>query len=338
MTIAKIVANVLSNALIDKYVNQRLSRQERTQIIDSIRCSLPESIKRSERDALRAILDLNNREIIDLRDGFAYVNTDSIIAAVKSGLSAEQILKSIADESPDSAKQGGKPYLRIISNMGDYSVDHPIMQLATNPIILASIASYMGEAPLVADCQVLYSPPSNQVPGLTKKEKVYTFVKNNLGYSSKYRGSQLSHIDEDYPHTVKLWVYLTDVDKNTGPFTLLPGPVSDEVALYLGKNSSKKVSDRKLKGFMHHKLSIEGKSNTVFIADTGRCYHYGSRDVNSLTGRVAVVIHYTSIFSIYTFEQGYASQRALKIKKLLAGGSTQALDILTRDSKKLHSY
>lgn len=324
-------ARILSKSLINKYARQNLSRQERVQIVDSMRSSLPENIKRSEGDALRALVELSGNETIDLRHGFAYINTSSIIEFVKSNFNAQQILESIANTSPDpGGKMLGKSYLRPMSNMGDYSVDHPIMQLATNPVILGSIANYLGEAPLIHNCQVLYSPPRNQVAGENVMQKFSSQIKNRYRYGSRYQGSQLWHIDEEYPHTLKLWVYLTDVGKDAGPFNILPGLVSDEVVHFLGKDSSKKVTDSRIGKFVSQKLSIEGKSNTVFLADTGRCYHYGSRDVNEPGGRVAVMIHYTSIYSIYAFNQSILSARARNIKRLLSRGSSQALDMLTR--------
>ena len=232
---------------------------------------------------------------IDLRSGFTYVSSESI----ENDLNAVQTIESYANKYINTARNVGKSYLRRVSNMEDYSIDHPIMRLATNQLFFRQL-QIIWWSPLIDSCSVFYSPPSKQTLRPTIKQRAYSLFRERYASSSKYQGSQLWHIDEDYPHTIKLWVYLTDVDENTGPFTVLPGPVSDEVVHFLGKYSSKKVNDAKLKKFMHHKISVQGKANTVFLVDTGRCYHHGSRNICSSKGRLAIVIHYTSIFSKYT--------------------------------------
>lgn len=88
--------------------------------------------------------------------------------------------------------------------------------------------------------------------------------------------SQLWHRDHDDIRTIKLFVYLTDVNSAAdGPFSFLPGPVSDRVGS-LGRSHSPdmRLFERTDRSEMER---IIAPRLSVFAVETSRCLHMGSR-------------------------------------------------------------
>ena len=328
MSNASKLAEFNDNYLIHKYGYGHLSRQKRLQIIDSIQANLPHKIRETENLNLQYFLNLSS-EKIDMNNGFKDVNLNSIKTLVKNELTFEKLIKGEKKLDFNQKKLlATKSYLIPTTNLDDYGIDHPVIKLATNPVILASIANYMAEAPILWNAQILYSPSKS----INLKNNFLNNIRNlrYRGGFAKYEGSQLFHIDVDHPHTVKLWVYLTDVEKNSGPLTILPGGVSDKATLELGDKSSKKQLDKTMKKYINKKMKLLRKSESVFLVDTGRCFHYGSRDISSKKERFALVIHYTSLFSEYLFNKTNSEKAKLRIEKFLSNGSSPLLEKLTR--------
>ncbi len=136
---------------------------------------------------------------------------------------------------------------------GQFDLDNPLVRFALQPQILAVIAHALGEVPQLSD--VLLTLSSDSDPGL------------------KY--SQLWHRDYDDVRTIKLFSYLTDVDSEAdGPFTLIPGPVSDRQRFTRRTHVEDAVV---LRGGAVRPVAITGRRLSVFAVETSRCLHMGSR-------------------------------------------------------------
>jgi hypothetical protein len=136
---------------------------------------------------------------------------------------------------------------------GQFDLDNPLVRFALQPRILAVIAHALGEVPQLSD--VLLSLSSDSDPGL------------------KY--SQLWHRDYDDVRTIKLFSYLTDVDSEAdGPFTFIPGPVSDRQRFTRRTHVEDAVV---LRGGAVRPVAITGRRLSVFAVETSRCLHMGSR-------------------------------------------------------------
>jgi len=314
--------------LIKKYAYGHLSRQDRLHIIDSIKSSLPRKIKELENDNLQYFLNLSKNKI-EMQNGFADVNCDSIKNLVHQKLNFEKLTKSLSMcESPNKKKSSRKAYLIPKANLDFFDINHAAIELATNPIILSSIANYIGEAPILWNAQILFSPYMS----LDRPNRLLNRVRNlrYRGGFDKYQGSQLFHIDADHPHTVKLWVYLSDVTNDSGPLTFIPGHFSDQATYKLGADSSNKQLDKNLKDFINKKKVLTRNTGSVFLIDTGRCLHYGSRDIKSNKERFALVIYYTSLFNEKLFDIKNSEKAKKRVEKFLEKGSSLIIEKLLR--------
>jgi hypothetical protein len=137
---------------------------------------------------------------------------------------------------------------------GRFPADNIFVRFAMQPGVVSLIARYFGEMPLLVDVLLTLSRDTSQEPA----------------------SSQLWHKDYDDRHTVKMFVYLTDVrDSDDGPFTFLPAPASDRLGVTLRSH----LSDSKVFGRVERSAAIEmrGPALTTFLCETSRCLHMGSR-------------------------------------------------------------
>lgn len=137
---------------------------------------------------------------------------------------------------------------------GGFDVDNVFVRFALQPAVVAFVAGYLGELPRLTDVLLTYSRPASAA----------------LSYS------QLWHRDYDDTHTVKVFVYLTDVlEFGDGPFTFLPGPPSDRVGFML---RSHQADDAFLARTQPSAVKeMRGPKLTAFACETSRCVHMGSR-------------------------------------------------------------
>lgn len=132
--------------------------------------------------------------------------------------------------------------------------DDPFVGFAMQPALIDVLSAIYGEIPRLDS--VL----------LTKS----TYDGKPLSYS------QLWHRDYDDTKVVKLFVYLTDVlDRADGPFTFIPGPVSDHARYSRRSHRTDEALASKID--LTHSRSITGPRLTAFLVETSRCLHMGSR-------------------------------------------------------------
>ncbi len=105
---------------------------------------------------------------------------------------------------------------------------------------------------------------------------------------SKEAGTRLWHIDHEDRRMIKLIVYLTDVDEESGPFQYIRPEISDqleanvpskfdflsqtELETYLPRSASDPSQPVPPEEYL---ISCTGKAGTVLLADTARAYHRG---------------------------------------------------------------
>ena len=119
--------------------------------------------------------------------------------------------------------------------------------------ILEIAKEYLGAEPIIDNCMIWISLPGNKD---TSKDKIY-------GY----------HYDLDDFKFIKLFVYLNDVDKNTGPHTYIKKSLHDK-SLY--KSLRRRLSHKNIHNRYPNKEEILiGKKGTAFLEDTYG-YHSGT--------------------------------------------------------------
>jgi hypothetical protein len=137
---------------------------------------------------------------------------------------------------------------------GAFDCDSIFVRFALQRNVVGLLTSYLGELPQLTDVLLTYSTPSDDA----------------LAYS------QLWHRDYDDVRTLKVFAYLTDVtDVADGPFTYLPGSHSDKVGFTLRSHlSDAKFFERAPRDGVEQ---VRAPRFSVFLCETSRCYHMGSR-------------------------------------------------------------
>lgn len=136
---------------------------------------------------------------------------------------------------------------------GSLPADSPFARLALQPPLLAALAEYYGELPRLDYVTITHSRPAE----------------------GELRYSQLWHRDYDDTRVVKLFVYLTDVEENDGPFTFIPGPQSDRVGF--SRRSHRPDADIAAATDLGAAVRMTGPRLSAFLVETSRCLHMGSR-------------------------------------------------------------
>lgn len=155
--------------------------------------------------------------------------------------------KQEVDASIAGAK-GAATQLRVPSKWA--STYEEMYQISGDPAILEIVQRYMGVPPIfntpVAFLSSHAKPKNTREVSLNAQE--YHHDMHRLGF-------------------VKLFIYLTDVDEDTGPHTLLSGTHRERpVNLWKdGRHSDKSIKES---GIAEQEVNITGKAGTVFLVDT----------------------------------------------------------------------
>ncbi|MBW4551601.1 MAG: hypothetical protein KME35_10895 [Aphanocapsa sp. GSE-SYN-MK-11-07L] len=124
--------------------------------------------------------------------------------------------------------------------------------------------------------------------------------------AAQQAGTRLWHIDHEDRRMIKLIIYLTDVDQNSGPFQY----IQPEISLDLLKSVPSRfdfLTEQELKQYLPASMespftSCTGKAGTVIFVDTARSYHRGKPP--SAGDRQAVFFGYFSRRPRYPFRCG----------------------------------
>lgn len=219
--------------------------------------------------------DLNG-SAFDIDDSMAYkeINLNDIV-------SGESILaESQKYHNPNPTFKKNKDFLStsLISNKLDLM--SPFMKLATDKKVIATISKYMGHIPILTAVELWHS----------------------RYYSDKLLASQLWHCDWENPRSMKVFVNISDVAEENGPFTFVPSNLSKQVrdaVKYTYGEPNYRLDDSVMSQYVVDKdmVKIIGKEKLLFI-DSCRCFHYGSRVSKGAQPRILLLIKYLSPASI----------------------------------------
>ena len=103
----------------------------------------------------------------------------------------------------------------------------------------------------------------------------WTPVNDTAASSQKY------HLDDEDLMQVKLFLNITDVSHEHGPFTFLPAHSSD-IVLSRNRRTKRRYSDEEIYATLSKQdpISLVGTAGSGAFVDTSRCLHYGSRNNN----------------------------------------------------------
>jgi hypothetical protein len=145
------------------------------------------------------------------------------------------------------------------------TLDSPLLKFALHPSILKPVSEYLGMIPVLSGITLWYSPNKKEYP----------------------LSSQKFHIDMHDRRNAKLFLYIEEVDENSGPLTVISADDSRKIEKkleykmkYVFKNETgSRVEDELIEEIVggDKSLALTGPSGTVFMADTDSCFHFGSR-------------------------------------------------------------
>lgn len=149
-----------------------------------------------------------------------------------------------------------KGFLRMDPNISSKSLPQPFIEFARWALPIAQ--GYLGDSAGLYSVNV-----SCAFPGATK-----------------WSASQLYHCDWRDTHTLKFFVYLSDIGPENGPFTFIGAETSKHIREKLKYNTeiSERVPDDVIYSVAKDKENvITGPAGTVCAIDTCSCFHYGGR-------------------------------------------------------------
>ena len=134
-------------------------------------------------------------------------------------------------------------------------------QYFTHPVFLNTAEAYLKDKPLLTELKILISPPINKV---------------------NFEGSQVFHSDFDDERNLKIFVFLDDVLRSSGPLEAINLVDSSRLMEEWGfKWGKKNIShnDNIAKSLPKEKItSFLGPQGSICLIDSVRCLHRGSRN------------------------------------------------------------
>jgi hypothetical protein len=156
----------------------------------------------------------------------------------------------------------------------DRSYNSAINRLAMHPEVLRVVSNYIGALPLLYRINLLYSPNTEVIE----------------------QSSQFFHLDPEDVIMCKIFVFVEDVDADTGPTTLLPADASMTVRRAITYRKGR-VADEVIAriGGAEKLVEATGPAGTMAFLDTCRCFHMGSRKASK--PRYAIMIQYQTPYA-----------------------------------------
>lgn len=213
---------------------------------------------------------------VSLRD--SGVGKDEILklvnSAIKSSLDVPKVTKSAER----------KEYFAAIKSFEDFEPNSSEFKLATHPEIISAIQDYFGSFPYLTSIGLYWSSPMR-----VDKGKV------------EFAGSQLFHRDAEDRKIVKIWILCQEVTSESGPTILIPYKESEKIARQLNYRQGHRISIEQESNLLSQRQDLKtfsaiGPSGTVFMTDTARLLHYGSRTAKE-SERLVLMISYETFFS-----------------------------------------
>jgi hypothetical protein len=157
----------------------------------------------------------------------------------------------------DRAAQHDSGSLQYPALAHDFPADGEAVKIGTAPLFIAPITRYCGMLPVLFN--FFYT-------------RAY---QNQINVNSAHH----FHMDPEDTISFKVFIHLTDVDDDSGPFHALPANLTEKVLKavnYEGVNFLPDETVDETVGFSNV-MKFTGPKGSVALADTTRCLHFGGR-------------------------------------------------------------
>jgi len=139
----------------------------------------------------------------------------------------------------------------------DFAADAEAIRFATSPRVLALIVRYCGMLPVLFNF----------------------FVTRAYQETINEQSAHRFHIDPEDTISFKVFIQLTDVDDDCGPFHALPAHLTRDVLHAVGYKGIAFLTDARVNELVgwDSVVKLTGPAGTVGFVDTTRCLHFGGR-------------------------------------------------------------
>lgn len=139
----------------------------------------------------------------------------------------------------------------------EFAADSDVIRLGTSPFVLAPVVRYLGMMPVLFNLFVTRAHTTELLPGTAHQ----------------------FHLDPEDIRSFKVFVHLTDVDEECGPFHALPADATEEVLDAVDYRGITWIDDDRVAELVgwDRVVQVLGPPGTVALADTTRCLHFGGR-------------------------------------------------------------
>jgi hypothetical protein len=229
---------------------------------------------------------------LDLTDGYFQADASNIPFV-------EDAINDCKDILTSTEKRVRKTYLVNHLDYEKLPGYKGLLRFCTSPLLVGTAAKYLGEFPVISGIEVWNSPPSV----LNKTELT---------------GSQKFHLDNVDNRQLKVFLNLSDVSDDNGPFSFISASDSKKVLTELKYGQAKNVERLEDDGVyaLVNRSNLKqniGPSGFVTGIDTCQCLHYGSR--NCTQGRQLLMVQFTSVaradsrpFEVMHASESYGSE------------------------------
>ena len=205
-----------------------------------------------------------------------FLSEDGVRALEETSVSILEISRS--SEVQATIAKGSSDYkksylVNLLPWDHEHALDSPLIRLALDRKLLETVSHYLGLWPRLHAIGAWLNFPTE-------------------GDAAE---AQLWHRDPEDLRLIKVFVYLNDVNEDSGPFCYIPRthPFSEGAAIIPRHKDSKRITDEEMQRTFPSKkwLSCTGPAKTMILADTVG-YHRGGKP--TVGNRILVTFTYTS--------------------------------------------
>lgn len=184
----------------------------------------------------------------------------------------------------------------------------PVIEFGTSPLIMAPVVRYLGMMPILFNLFVTRAHTTEFLPNTAHR----------------------FHLDPEDVRSFKVFVHLTDVDDECGPFHALPADLSAKVLEAVDYRGVTMLDDERVADLAgwDSVVKVTGPAGTVALADTTRCLHFGGRP-RSAGKPLREMIVYQYLLPTSILLSGDSAIEARRFLPQLAATGDEAWDALT---------
>jgi len=192
---------------------------------------------------------------IDLTPGFAVLEAEQLAGVPEAVREAQSLFAARGVDAPLTPRKN--TYLQHIPIASALHLDSALLRLALDATLLYAATEYLGALPVLSSLFCMHSP--------------------NVALAVDRYNSQAFHLDHDDTKQLKVFVYASEVTRDSGPFHIIDAGRSRVLEARTRYHYRCPLGDETVQRLAGHPREIVGKAGTVIVADTSRCFHMGSR-------------------------------------------------------------